>query len=287
MTATYTLNAELNGIEITFPGKPAQNIIDSLKSVGYRWHKVKALWYAKQSKETLALAQSIANGADTPLAAAQSKPALPIDTPESRAAYEAEVDKVWDRKNMRDFCRKESLVTVLLHSGIVFSISKRKIETDFCFGYSSCGQGPEHSEAIKEADKARESEAYFIRENLRPYTDMIHELDLAKDPGSALPRFPILCKTYEQKSENLFSVHVYDWNSVERSFSDGINAVREHKGERVTGLYNTFYIPTAEDLEIIRAAYQKAADLHEKKVRAYLKRYGLSKLHVWTYWLDD
>jgi len=47
------LNDELKGIELYFDSKPIQNIIDSLKNVGYRWHNFKKCWYAKQNERTL------------------------------------------------------------------------------------------------------------------------------------------------------------------------------------------------------------------------------------------
>lgn len=56
---TYTLNNRLNGIEITFSSRPASQIRESLKAAGFRWHKQKGLWYAKQSAERLALAQEL------------------------------------------------------------------------------------------------------------------------------------------------------------------------------------------------------------------------------------
>jgi hypothetical protein len=52
-------NNELNGIELYFDKKPLQDIIDSLKNAGFRWHKLKKCWYAKQSEKTLKIAQSI------------------------------------------------------------------------------------------------------------------------------------------------------------------------------------------------------------------------------------
>lgn len=59
---TYALNAELNGIEISFTEKPASEILHALKALGFRWHNVKKLWYAKQNAERLALAEKIAGG---------------------------------------------------------------------------------------------------------------------------------------------------------------------------------------------------------------------------------
>ena len=59
---TYTLNNAFNGIEITFDGKPAENIREQLKAAGFRWHNKNKLWYAKQSAERLALAEALASG---------------------------------------------------------------------------------------------------------------------------------------------------------------------------------------------------------------------------------
>lgn len=53
---TYTLNQELNGIEIKFDQKPAAEVLTELKAAGYRWHKVKKLWYAKQTAERISIA---------------------------------------------------------------------------------------------------------------------------------------------------------------------------------------------------------------------------------------
>jgi len=61
MTATYTLNHEHNGIEIYFSVRPEQSVINKLKLHRWRWHSQRRLWYNKQSDDTLALAQSIAN----------------------------------------------------------------------------------------------------------------------------------------------------------------------------------------------------------------------------------
>ena len=54
---TFAINENLNGIEITFESKPSNEIRDSLKALGFRWHGQKKLWYAKKSDERMALAQ--------------------------------------------------------------------------------------------------------------------------------------------------------------------------------------------------------------------------------------
>lgn len=62
--AIITRNTEKNGIEITFTTKPAQIVLDTLKTAGYRWHNVKKLWYAKASEKAETAAKAIADGAN-------------------------------------------------------------------------------------------------------------------------------------------------------------------------------------------------------------------------------
>jgi len=62
MLAAYTLNPECKGIEITFDSKPAADVRALLKENGFRWHKVKHLWYAKDTDERRTFAEAITSG---------------------------------------------------------------------------------------------------------------------------------------------------------------------------------------------------------------------------------
>jgi len=53
------LNEKLNGVELNFDNKPSQEVLKSIKSVGFRWHNEKKVWYAKQSMTTLAFAETL------------------------------------------------------------------------------------------------------------------------------------------------------------------------------------------------------------------------------------
>lgn len=57
----FALNQELNGVEIFFDKKPAQDILEGLKAIGFRWSNFKKCWYAKQNEKTLAKAQELTN----------------------------------------------------------------------------------------------------------------------------------------------------------------------------------------------------------------------------------
>lgn len=56
---TVALNNELNGVELYFNSKPEMSTLESLKSVGYRWHRTKKCWYAKQNQRTMAIAEGL------------------------------------------------------------------------------------------------------------------------------------------------------------------------------------------------------------------------------------
>lgn len=59
---TYAINQEFNGIEITFEQKPEESIRESLKQLGFRWHKAKKVWYAKRTEEREKAAADLAEG---------------------------------------------------------------------------------------------------------------------------------------------------------------------------------------------------------------------------------
>ena len=56
---TMSINSALSGIELTFAGKPADEIREAMKEAGFRWHRQKKLWYAKSTPARLALAEKL------------------------------------------------------------------------------------------------------------------------------------------------------------------------------------------------------------------------------------
>ncbi len=55
---TVTYNEEKQGVEIRFPSKPENNIIEQLKAYGFRWSP-RGFWYAKQSDKANKFASSL------------------------------------------------------------------------------------------------------------------------------------------------------------------------------------------------------------------------------------
>lgn len=50
-----TENRELHGIEVTFDKKPSSDVLTTLKDNGFRWHRQKKLWYAKDTENRRAV----------------------------------------------------------------------------------------------------------------------------------------------------------------------------------------------------------------------------------------
>ena len=59
---TMKLNEEKNGVELYFFSIPSEDVRNSLKSNGFKWSRYNKCWYAKQSDDTLSLAEQLASG---------------------------------------------------------------------------------------------------------------------------------------------------------------------------------------------------------------------------------
>lgn len=59
MSIKFSINKELNGIEIQFSEKPTAEVLSKLKALGFRWNPKKFVWYAINTEERLAYAKSI------------------------------------------------------------------------------------------------------------------------------------------------------------------------------------------------------------------------------------
>lgn len=51
MQYTIQHNSEFNSLEIFFDEKPSEAIRNALKSLKFRWHKIKKCWYGRKSEE--------------------------------------------------------------------------------------------------------------------------------------------------------------------------------------------------------------------------------------------
>lgn len=194
------------------------------------------------------------------------KPTKNTPTKEQLAAAFA---TIWpEDKGMVDYCANKVDTAVILSNGAIFTIDKEEIEKHFCFGWSSCGQGLEFDDAVNMQLYASRSENYFREKNKVKSAELLHLAQTA----------PYMY-TYVRYQGDTAGVLV------------GVLAL-----DRPAEIYRVDYSrhlpenlrPVSEaDRAAIVSAYEEHHRRHCKKVDAYLKRYGLSKVRTWTYWRDE
>lgn len=198
--------------------------------------------------------------------------------------YRENLDKyVWKGdKHMTDFCVKGVEWFVELPNGMIIPIEKHRIRKDFCFGYSLSRYDSESFDNAQDmAHHAKESIDYFIKENMEGY-DKIEDEILGKNRWQYSLCIPFLRIEYTGmprdcivRSLSFATVSLYNY--------------KEYMNKR--GLVETDegyldYILNDIEKQIIADGLKIAKQLHYKKVMAYVKRYGTSKVNTWTYWQD-
>ena len=181
--------------------------------------------------------------------------------------YTQELKKVWKTdEDMIRFCINNTQSLIKLSTGQLFVTDRLDIKKEFCFGYSSCGQGPSWDECMQNQADFRQNEAdRFKEENLCGFDHYIQQLD------SDGVRRPYLTSRYYQ--EFGANIVVLTWIS-EFDFDCG-HARRDD-------------CKLLEDCDkaAIKSAYIADKAAMEKRLDSYLKKYGTSKLKVWSYWID-
>lgn len=194
-------------------------------------------------------------------------------TKEQREMLRNEFVKVWgDDSKMVDYCTKKTSAFVNI-DGLIVTLDKPSIETRFCFGYGVQG-AYDYDEAQEVCDALRTNEWHFIDYNLEH-----------SPAGELMDAIAGYCNR-DHRHEPMIDPHEYDnqtpdcklaslrWanpNYIPREYY-------EQRGCRVA---------TYEELaEIFKVAYEEQVKFL-KRLKTYLKRYGMSKCHFWTYWADE
>ena len=71
-------NKALNGLEVSFESKPKREVLDTLKSNGFRWHNQKKIWYAKDNEKRRQALSSL-QGEDLATKKAEPKKAKAVE----------------------------------------------------------------------------------------------------------------------------------------------------------------------------------------------------------------
>lgn len=213
---------------------------------------------------------------------ADGKPIPADDEQTLLEEYMREYEKVWPGdKRMLDYCRKKFSGAVRLQNGGILYFEKLSIETEFCFGYSTCGQGAEHEEACEAAREAA-TESYFLHANLDKMDERIRALELNchypegewNSTYDGLTWY-IQRQSYNRQKEELNLFECRAWRECD---------VEDEPWCYKPGSYEK--MSDADRLTIL-AGMKREREKFKKRLCAYLKRYGTSKLRTWTYWMDE
>ena len=168
---------------------------------------------------------------------------------------------------------------VRIENGIICVIPKKDLQKRFCFGYGmQCGTS--YEEAADKAAAAKSAE-YFKNENMKEYRDCLEWMNGEADPFYK-KKVPILLQVHGINLYELVFIRVCELleDLGGSAYLDQIG------GTFYQRMHCRAYIPTKEDCGRIREALKEAARAHERKIDAYLKRYGVSKIYTWSYWAD-
>lgn len=168
-----------------------------------------------------------------------------------------------------DYWLKNTSEIMMTDCGVILTFKKRRIEVDFCWH----DEGPQYEEYLRLHSNEDAMRNYFIRENIKWYNDKIEALTTRKDRwGNQL--VPVL---YERET---YSYGKCGWAETMRLISD-YDFKCEQNDNRVL-----VYQMTENDCASVLAILKDERAKMEKRLNAYIKRYGTSKLHTWTYWAD-
>ena len=71
---TIAHNDEFNGTEVSFPGKPSEEVRSTLKALGFRWHSKRRVWYGRKDADEVRAALAATIGCAEAVRAAQVEP---------------------------------------------------------------------------------------------------------------------------------------------------------------------------------------------------------------------
>lgn len=187
--------------------------------------------------------------------------------------YMSEVRKVWQDKGMLDYCKKKYSSAVRLSNGGLLVFDKPKIENRFCFH----DEGAQYELYKKLTSDEERMKKYFIQENLVSIDNGIKDLADSRELRNGLytsrgKLFYIQRRSYsgETSPSNLFNYFALDPSEA-----------NSHPQ-----FYPNIEPMSVADRDIILSGLRSEREKFVKRLDAYLKRYGTSKLHTWTYWAD-
>lgn len=177
--------------------------------------------------------------------------------------YMEEMAKVW-QGSMLEHCKKNFSYAIRLDGGELVAFDKPGIENRFCWA----DEGPELEDYERVTGSEESLKRYFIAANLQAFDKKI-ELLQSLEPDSSRINCIKRCDGFGK------DVQVWRWGAYNRW------DIKERPQ-----IYGDIKPLSESDRVAILEAEKHERRKFEKRLKSYLKRYGVSKLHTWTYWRD-
>jgi len=175
----------------------------------------------------------------------------------------AEYERIYPKSpDMVEYCMKQASSYVTLKNGRILVFKKHSIEKRFCFstGYNGRQDEEMHDDAMAMQAKAETDHNYFIEENMKSFA---HMDELIAD---------------QEKDEKVYAFNQYYTES-------NLVCLNTRQRMKKTELDQAYEL-VAEDIEAIKKQLIEEKEKFTKRLKTYLKRYGLSKVRAWTYLSD-
>ncbi|MBP5789255.1 MAG: hypothetical protein J6W29_03370 [Neisseriaceae bacterium] len=151
------------------------------------------------------------------------------------------------------YYEKKTLCVKTLPNGDVIAFDKPSVETRFCYSFDEVGYPESIDDSNHMCHEVSSDYDVFLGENL---------------------------KWLKRDLENLEKMY----HPIYLNRLDGVENVVRYSGYQ-NGANG--WLARPDDIEVIKSGIQEQIDYLTKRCAAYWKRYGGSKLHTWTYSIND
>ena len=195
--------------------------------------------------------------------------------------------KAYYTKDIEDVCR-------INDKDEYFYIDKPYIKKSFCFGYGMYLQSTEEesNRANDMAVKAQTDITYFINENLQEINEKIALVKYHLIPAEDWKAREEFFKNADKQGLMRYGQQMCEpyitapFISTHGDFQVSLSYFNKDRDMLYLNEKWVLRKATHEELEKILVFYEKAKTRLIKRLNTYLKKYGLEKLHVWTYLVD-
>lgn len=226
-----------------------------MKECGAKWNKETKQWQATDEESIKKLTDWLAG-----------KLVIQVDerTDTKEEKFECDLQKFLNTQSecWRDYYRKKCVAAVEFTPGHYLLFEKKEIKKEFCFGYSDFGQGPTQEEATRECNSI--SPKYVKSRNMEFYQDMEDDIKTG-------------------------AIRMWAGKEGQTNHTDHVMTER-HFLAYIRDTEHYVSISRANNPDVytkIEKCFEYAKKSFEKRIDSYLKKYGVSKIKAWTYWLDE